>query len=608
MKRPQMEESNMGNLFVIRFLISSCILSILILLIMVIKKVFEKHISAKWHYNMWLVVLMMLIIPFVPRQVFDFGNQQQWRKSSNQLEQVGMQNSSDLNDKDNSLMNRENGLQDFALSVDYSFMNGLNQVVFWIWLIGGLSFLCLVIKGNRQIRKIKNSTKVIQNKEMKVLFEQCKEELEITTHPILGESKVIQTPMALGIRKTYIILPAQNMEQLSRDDVRYIMLHELSHYKNKDIVVGYIVCFFQILYWFNPLVHIAFKMMRRDREIACDREVLKRLDEKNYIDYGRTIINFAELIAQPSYINMATGIAGSKQEIKARIQKIAVFKPETKLIQIKSLVIFILIGLLILSQAPSISIMAYDTNHYQFQEQQVQYEDLSSYFNEIEGSFVMYDVQKEQYSIYNKEKSTKRVAPNSTYKIYSALIALEEGIIQKENLVLDWNGEKNPYKEWDGSQDLYSAMKHSVNWYFQRLDEAVGKEKLQYYFDQIGYGNANIGRDISNYWMESSLRISPVEQVELLKAMYTGQSVFELENVNLVKQALKISEKNGAILSGKTGTGIVNDKGTNGWFIGYVEQGEQTYIFATNIEGQDGMSGSLATEITLEILKDKHIY
>ena len=94
----------------------------------------------------------------------------------------------------------------------------------------------------------------------------------------------------------------------------------------------------------------------------------------------------------------------------------------------------------------------------------------------------------------------------------------------------------------------------------------------------------------------------------MLKDFYTNNMVFKKENINTVKNALKLSEKNGAVLSGKTGTGAVNGKNINGWFIGYVEKDGKTFIFAANIQNEDGAKGSIAANITLSILKDRDIY
>jgi bla regulator protein BlaR1 len=151
-------------------------------------------------------------------------------------------------------------------------------------------------------------------------------------------------------------------------------------------------------------------------------------------------------------------------------------------------------------------------------------------------------------------------------------------------------------------------MKSSVNWYFQELDQATGIDHLQAYLSQIGYGNENVSGGVDSFWMESSLKISPVEQVLLLRSFYFNQFGFQEPNIQTVKNAIALEEKDGALLSGKTGTGAVNHKETNGWFIGYVEAKGNMYFFATNIQGKDHSSGSKAAEITLSILKEKGIY
>ena len=598
----------MENLFFLRFLVSSLIVSGLTLVIMAIKRIGHNHISVKWQYNIWMIFLIMLIIPFIPQQFLSFTNPEGWMTQFMSPNGKDTHTIQTLTEAGNHLLYNEKGIQDFALSVDRSMVNDLNLLCISVWLIGMGICAGITMLGYRKLKIIKRSVMPLQSEELYELFEECKADLKIKKDIVLGKSSLVQTPIAFGIIKTYILLPTKTIDRLSLEDLKYILLHELGHYKNQDIVINYVMCALQIIYWFNPLVYLSFKRMRTDREIACDSTVLKMLDESHHIHYGRTIINFAEMVSESVPLTMTTGIGGSKNQIAKRIEKIAYFKKETKLMKIKSLMIFGLIGILIFSQAPFISVMAYENNLYPMKENQVTYEDLSAYFKGMEGSFVLYDLEADHYSIYNKQQSMKRVSPNSTYKIYSALIGLEEGIIKEGNLEIGWNGEQHPFEAWNQDQDLYSAIKDSVNWYFQHIDEEVGLEKLQYYFDEMAYGNRNLTGGVSSYWMESSLRISPIEQVDLLAAFYTKKLMFQPEHVDLLKEALKLSEKDGARLSGKTGTGIVDGKSINGWFIGYVEREGKTFIFATRVQGEDQAQGSLAMDITLSILEDKGIY
>lgn len=348
--------------------------------------------------------------------------------------------------------------------------------------------------------------------------------------------------------------------------------------------------------------------MRLDREIACDIAVLNSLDEHCYAEYGNAIINFVDRASQPRNFVLANQLNSSKEQIKKRIEKIASFTTESKLLKLKSIAIFMLVGVFVVSQAPLVSVMVDDNNRYDFKNERTAYEDLSEYFVGFEGSFVLYNLKADQYSIYNENKSKLRVSPDSTYKIFSALFGLESNVITNENSTIKWNGIKYPYVSWNMNQNLSTAMKNSVTWYFQDLDKRINLDKMQAYLNQIGYGNCNLSGGIGQYWIESSLKVSPVEQVQLLKAFYTNQFGFEEKNVRTVKDAIILEEKDGLRLSGKTGTGSVNNKNINGWFIGYVEIKDNTYFFVTNIQNEGNTNGSKAAEITLSILRDKGIY
>ena len=189
---------------------------------------------------------------------------------------------------------------------------------------------------------------------------------------------------------------------------------------------------------------------------------------------------------------------------------------------------FVLTAVLLLGFAPFISTYAADENYYQWDSssENVSYVDLSTYFGEYEGSFVLYDLANDAWSIHNKEHATLRVAPNSTYKIYDALFGLEEGVITPENSFIACNRESYPFEAWNADQTLQSAMNSSVNWYFQSVDEQLGFSDVYSYIQEIGYGNENMSGDFSTYWMESSLKISPVEQFELLKTLQNNSLGF----------------------------------------------------------------------------------
>ena len=120
------------------------------------------------------------------------------------------------------------------------------------------------------------------------------------------------------------------------------------------------------------------------------------------------------------------------------------------------------------------------------------YEDLSAYFAGYDGCFVLYDPENNAYKIHNKEKSTKRLSPNSTFKIYNSLIGLESGVLKDENTMFKWDGTKYEIESWNRDHTLASAISNSVVWYYKKLASQVGEKTMQEYIDKIGYGNKDI--------------------------------------------------------------------------------------------------------------------
>ena len=200
------------------------------------------------------------------------------------------------------------------------------------------------------------------------------------------------------------------------------------------------------------------------------------------------------------------------------------------------------------------------------------------------------------------------MSPDSTYKIYDALMALESGIITPDSSSMTWDGTEYGFDAWNSDQDLTTAMQNSVNWYFQSLDRQAGRDTVADFYDRIGYGNRDTSGDIGSYWMESTLKISPVEQVELLTELYYNEFGFSQKNTDAVKDSLKLSSGQTGTLSGKTGTGMVDGKNVNGWFVGYVEQAENVYFFAVNIQGEEGATGSAASNLALSVLRSYGIW
>ena len=303
------------------------------------------------------------------------------------------------------------------------------------------------------------------------------------------------------------------------------------------------------------------------------------------------------------------------KQMQQRIVNISSYKKPSVLRKLKGLTAFVTISIILSGLAPMLSTYAAGQSRYQWNipSDKVSTIDLSAWFSGYGGSFVLYDLNGDTWKVYDMEQATLRTAPNSTYKIYDALFGLEEGVIAPDNSFMAWDKTDYPFEEWNGNQDLSSAMQSSVNWYFEEIDKRIGSSAIQDYIRKIGYGNEIVNTNLSSYWMQGTLKISPVEQVELLTALHSNRFDFAPENINAVKNSICLSSSEnfsseGKNFYGKTGTGRVDDQDVNGWFVGYIETAGNTYFFATNIQAAENATGSKASEISLSVLSHMGIW
>lgn len=588
--------------FMIRFLACNILLCGIIGIFLLIKRIFKNILSSRMQYNLWFLLLGLLAVPFLPFRFFKLSEMFIIVPNVKTEAAIGQTLQTNITDS-------QNRIKDFALSVSRETPSILGYLLLAIWLSGMIAMLILLIRSVLGLHGLKKSALPLQSQKVQRLYPCCLHDTGITKYIPVYSTAYLKSPVIVGFWKPCIYLPIHLISDDNETDIRYMLLHELQHYKHKDWIANALMNLAGIVYWFHPLVWYVLKEMRIDREIACDTSVLKLLKSEDYVSYGNTLINFAEKISS-NLFPFASGISGSMKQMKRRILNIASYQRPTLQKKLKSITAFLLTSVLLLGLAPFVSTYVADENHYLWNSSSKNCSkiDLTNYFGDYEGSFVLYDLKKDTWKIHDLEHATLRVSPNSTYKIYNALFGLEKQIISPEDSLIPWNGNNYPFEAWNADQTLPTAMNASVNWYFQAIDEQLGVSFVQEYLQKMGYGNEDLSGDFSSYWMESSLKISPIEQVELLIQLQNQSLGFAPENVKTVKDAIHISSSSFGNLYGKTGTGRVNGQDLNGWFIGFVESTENTYFFATNIHAADYADGSAAAEITLSLLSDLNIW
>ena len=244
--------------------------------------------------------------------------------------------------------------------------------------------------------------------------------------------------------------------------------------------------------------------------------------------------------------------------------------------------------------------------------------DWSNYFEEINGAVVIYDPTENCYYIYNQELALNRRSPCSTFKIISSLIALENGIIEPDHSTRVWSGEVFWNEEWNHDIDFSDAFHASCVWYFREVTDEIGKDMMQEELNKLQYGNCDISDwngelntnnhipALTGFWIESSLLISPKEQVEVIERIFGDNTNYSEETRNQLKQVMLFSESNESdiLIYGKTGMGKSYGIVVDSWFTGFADTPEKRIYFCVYLgetENKD-VSSAKAREIAVEIV------
>jgi beta-lactamase class D len=247
-------------------------------------------------------------------------------------------------------------------------------------------------------------------------------------------------------------------------------------------------------------------------------------------------------------------------------------------------------------------------------------QDLSHFFKETKGAFVLYDLKQNHYLRHNEARCRQRFSPFSTFKIPNSLIGLETKVLTDADHLMRWEPQKYPeasnwteapYVHWKQDLTLRSALKYSAVWYYRELAKRVGPTQMKKYVTAFGYGNQDISGGLASpqlfqaFWLNSSLQISADEQIEFLKKFYTGRLPVSERATAIVKDILVLEKTPNYTLSGKTGAGSLPGGKSLGWFVGYVETKGNVYFFATNIEGANSAAiRDRRIELTKQILDE----
>lgn len=590
--------------FMIRFLFSNLVISIILAALLLAKKLLGTRLSGHSQYRLWFLLPAILAVPFLPYRPAGLSLLLSRLRSG---DPAGVSAASEAALSGLPLTSAADWMNGFGIPVTRHPGSAAAGLLLLLWILGMLAAAGYLLRSRIRLYRLEQSALPLQNPEVRNLYELCSAQLQIRRNIPVYSTAFLRSPIIVGCLRPRIYLPIRLISDPPASGLRYILLHELQHYKHKDAWVHAVMNAAAAVYWFNPVVWYSLKELRNDQEIACDASVLRLLDADEQLDYGHTLLNFAQNLSHSPFL-LASGISGSARQLEKRIRNIARYRPRTGWQKVRERFLVTALAALILESAALIPVTSTDTGDPLPKGTAILEEDLSACFSGTEGCFVLYDSGAGVWKVYNRRLAAQRVSPDSTCKIYSALYALENGFITPDSSERTWDGQPQAFSRWNQDQTLSTAMRDSVNWYFQALDRQAGLDALEQFYKEIGYGNGDLSGGISEFWLESSLKISPLEQVALLHQFYTNAFGFDERNIQAVKDAITLSASGQAVLSGKTGTGVVNGRTQNSWLVGYVETEDNTFFFASNVRNLSDDEGLTASQTALRILRSEGIY
>jgi len=346
--------------FLSRFLICNFYICGIIGILFTARRIFKNGLSSRMQYDLWFIFLGILAFPFLPFRLIGFPQTFSWLNSLRSFVSSGAGTVS--GDFTNIVpAGNKNWMNDFVLSVNIELPSGLGSVLSVTWLAGIFAVITATISAFHRLCRIKRSSLPLQNWEVSRLYQHCLEETGIRRDIPVYSNAFLKSPIIVGIIRPSIYLPIHLISDYNETEMRYILLHELQHYRHHDAAANYLMILAEAVYWFNPLIRYALKEMRNDREIACDASVLAMLDENAYEEYGKALINFAEKVSLALF-PFTAGLGSSMGQMKRRIISIASYEKPTLAKRLKSITAFTLISMLLLGFAPFVSTCAADSD------------------------------------------------------------------------------------------------------------------------------------------------------------------------------------------------------------------------------------------------------
>lgn len=302
--------------------------SLLIFLVLLIRKIFLGRVSSLILYALWGLVLVRLVIPVSPVSSISFWNavdvvqealteepgekRTSVEESERYIETAQSHDRTGQDEKEDGIRKAENDLTvsaqpDAAASVvSASAGVGTRQIVWMIWCCVACLLFGLIVVIN-----VRLSWHLIRNREL----------LGVRGKVKIYRTAYLKKPCLYGLFKPAIYLPERL--NLSEEEKEQIILHEVVHYRHRDPLWSAVRVVVLSIYWFNPFVWLAVIYSRKDAEFACDESVIREIGEENRFFYGKVLLKLAGAMDKKEFLYVTAQMSNRGREMEKRIRVIS---------------------------------------------------------------------------------------------------------------------------------------------------------------------------------------------------------------------------------------------------------------------------------------------
>ena len=311
--------------------------SLVILVLLLCGPLLRGRVSRRWQYYVWLVAIFRLLLPLSP-QANPIGALFREPEAPPAVQAASPYAAETVPARAETAPKPLPPAQPSVPPPDRAF-DGIPpaEALALAWLGGALVLMVWRVSAYLHfLRCLRAGRREVSAPALLDLLARTGEELKVRRPVELWENPLAASPMLLGLFRPRIVLPSA---AVSEADFRCTALHELTHYRRRDLLYKWLVQLTVCLHWWNPLVWVMAREIDRACELACDEAVLRRLKPEERLSYGDALLRALESGGGYRAARGSVSLGESAELLKERLSAIMNFKKPSRWTALLSLVL-----------------------------------------------------------------------------------------------------------------------------------------------------------------------------------------------------------------------------------------------------------------------------